>query len=99
MKAENSHIYVCQGDILSTNADAVRPGLFAVCEGLTAGALVQFDLRAARMIDSVGLNLIVSALRRAKAQDAQVRIRVSHPTVERMMTFTRIDQHAEVVNH
>jgi anti-anti-sigma factor len=94
-----AHTFTSPGDILSTNADSIRPELFALTENLSAGATIHLDLSTARMIDSVGLNLIVSLLRRAKERKVRVRITVAHNAVKRMMTFTRIDQHAEIVSH
>lgn len=91
-----SRTYVSPGDILSTNAESIRPELFAACEDLSPGSVIQLDLRAARMIDSVGLNLIVSLIRQVKGKDASIQILVSNKAVHRMMTFTRIDQHARV---
>lgn len=85
------------GDILSTNVDAVRAELDQLFTKSPQPRSIALDLSAARLIDSVGLNLIVSVLRRVKQYGGSARIKVGHPTVRRMMAFTRIDQHAEVV--
>lgn len=97
METTDTITYEIRGDLLSTNADAVRAEIDKLLPVGKSAKVVQLDLRASRLIDSVGLNLIVSVIRRVKRRGGQTRITVGHPTVRRMMTFTRIDQHAEVV--
>jgi anti-anti-sigma factor len=58
---------------------------------------IVLDLRAARIVDSVGLNLIVSIIRTARPSGRTVRVLVSNQNVRRVLAFTRIDQHAEIV--
>ncbi len=90
--------YVAPGDILSTNAEQFRQQLAAILDKGGEWKLLELDLRASRLVDSVGLNAIVSAIKRTKSRGGDVRIRVRHPSVARLFAFTRLDQHAQVIN-
>lgn len=85
------------GDVLSTTTESLRPSLDAALLNLTAGQVLELDLRAARMIDSVGLNLLVTVIKKTKAAGGTVRIRISQPGVQRILQFSRLHQHAEIV--
>jgi len=89
------------GDLISTNAEKLRIG---ICELLKAseGApqkwnTFQLDLTGAKMIDSVGLNVIVAVLKRVRQRAAKMQITYSDPNVFRTFTFTRLDKHLELV--
>jgi anti-anti-sigma regulatory factor len=49
------------------------------------------------MVDSVGLNLLVSLIKAAQQQNRKARIRTVNTHVRRALKFTRLDQLAEVV--
>lgn len=89
--------YVFRNDLLSTNASACQTEIFQLMAADDRWKLIVLDLRAARIVDSVGLNLIVSVVRAARPAGRSVRLLISHQNVKRVLTFTRIDQHAEVV--
>lgn len=84
------------GDILSTNVDSVRESIFDIIDSgqVTEGgfAKVTLDLTAAKMIDSAGLNLLVSILKVAKSKNAIVVARISTPHILRTFAFTRLDK-------
>ncbi len=84
------------GDLLSTNIGEFRQQATAHCAQLARGATFTIDLRAARLVDSVGLNALVTIIKAAKARDGEVLLRVAHPSVRRILSFTRIDTHAQV---
>ena len=50
------------------------------------------------MVDSVGLNLLVSLIRELTARDKKLRLLVSSKHILRSMRFTRLDTLAEVVS-
>lgn len=89
--------HVFRGDLLSTNAAASQAELSRLMDADEKWKLIVLDLRAARIVDSVGLNLIVSIIRGARPAGRSVRVVVSNQNVRRVLAFTRIDQHAEVV--
>ncbi len=88
------------GDILSTNADTLRDEVFALLETpeIKAGVwqTLKLDLTAAQMVDSVGLNLIVSLVRAVKARQGGVAATVSSANIQRTFKFTRLDQQITV---
>lgn len=81
---------------MSSNAESIRTEVEALFTKSPQARELSLDLRSARLIDSVGLNLIVTFIRRIKQHGGKANITVGHPTVRRMMAFTRIDQHAQV---
>ncbi len=84
------------GDLTSTTAAAYRALIDQKLASNTSWSLVELDLRASRMVDSVGLNLLVSVIKGVKEKGGSVRILIAHPNIQRILAFTRIDKHAEV---
>lgn len=85
------------GDILSTNAEDLRHRLFAELKAAVGDpGLVEVDLSRASMVDSVGLNLLVSIIKRVKTHGGAVRFLVGNNNVERTFRFTRLDSQAEI---
>ena len=89
------------GDLLSSNAEALR-GEIGGWFQTSAGEPQQWntfvlDLTAAKMVDSVGLNLIVTLLKRVQKCGAKMQIAYSSPNVLRTLAFTRLDKHVELV--
>lgn len=89
------------GDILSTTADTLRDSLFSLLESAPVQSgnwnLLKLDLTQARMVDSVGLNLIVSIVRALKARNAKVQVIVSSANIQRTFSFTRLDRQVTVI--
>jgi anti-anti-sigma factor len=88
------------GDLLSTNYDAVGAELndiFTSAEVKKAAwDCLVFDLRHARLIDSMGLNLIVSVLNQMKNRAIRVRVQITSRTIHRTFLFTRLERHMEI---
>lgn len=90
---------IVPGDILSTNADALRKEILEAIDASGLGAswdTLVMDLRAARMVDSVGLNLLVAIIKTLGGRGRKLRLLVSSPHVKRALRFTRLDQIAAV---
>jgi len=89
------------GDLVSTTTAAVRAEidvlLAASSRLLEPGATLRLDLTAATMIDSVGLNLVVSLLKAVQTRGAKLQIAYSDQNVLRTLTFTRLDKQLELV--
>ncbi|MEY4916336.1 MAG: hypothetical protein RL616_249 [Verrucomicrobiota bacterium] len=89
------------GDLTSTNADALRAKLTEVLEptmGKPPGwQQLRLDLPAAKMVDSVGLNLVVTILRAVQKVGGKMSVRYRNPNVLRTFEFTRLVQHIEMV--
>lgn len=89
------------GDLVSTNAPALRgeiDRLFEAGDGAgLAWKVCKLDLTAAAMIDSVGLNTVVGLLKRAQQRGARLQLVYSNPNVRRILSFTRLDKHLELI--
>lgn len=88
------------GDLLSTNVAEIKKGLYALMDSegssKTAWDHLELDLRAARMVDSTGLNLLVSLVRILRGEGKAMRVRIASTHVDRAFRFTRMNQLAEV---
>ena len=88
-------------DLTSTSADTLRTevnGLLEVPDGATRKwNTLKLDLTTAKMIDSVGLNLVVTWFKRVRLHGAKMQITYSNPNVLRTFVFTRLDKHIELV--
>jgi anti-anti-sigma factor len=89
------------GDVLSTNADVLRQDAMGALDSpafkFADWQTLKLDLTAAKMIDSVGLNLIVSLIRTAKSRSANVVGLISNPSVQRALVFTRLNSQMDLV--
>lgn len=91
---------VWPGDVLSSNVDTLRQGTQDLLDGNelknAAWSVLRLDLTHAKMVDSAGLNLIVSIIKLARAKGAVVRATVGNPNVYRTFIFTRLDKQLEL---
>ena len=88
------------GDLISTNIEHLRGEanrLLGDAAGLPSFNFLKIDLTAAGMVDSAGLNLIVTILKRLRARGAQLHIAYSNPNLLRTFIFTRLDQHVKLL--
>ncbi|HWD21174.1 MAG TPA: STAS domain-containing protein [Verrucomicrobiae bacterium] len=89
------------GDLVSTTARDLLAEITALLEKPEAAAFgwttFQLDLASAKMIDSVGLNLIALLLKRVQKRGARLRILYASRNVHRTFLFTRLDKHVELV--
>lgn len=90
-----------RGDLISTQAPEVRAEIFQIFESEGREGLkwdtLRLDMAAATMLDSVGLNLLVTLLKRVQKRNARMQIVYSCPNVLRTIKFTRLDKHIEMI--
>lgn len=83
------------GDLTSTTVAEARPLLAQAVDRVEqqpAGArTLRIDMMGARMIDSVGLNTLVGVIKRVRGFGGEVTVVISHASVERILTFTRLN--------
>ena len=91
------------GDLTSTTVGPVRLETdkllmpdSVIAQGWT---ILRLDLTTAKMIDSVGLNLLVSILKRVQKRGASMQIVCPDPNIERTLAFTRLDQHIQLLKN
>ena len=88
------------GDLNSTVVREFRTEIetaLAVPPGGAPWKKLTLDLTAAKMVDSMGLNLIVKIYKSAQQANARMRLVYSDPNIHRTLIFTRLDQHIELV--
>jgi len=86
-------------DLLSTKAVPLRTRITQELDAASATrpSLFEVDLRGARIVDSVGLNLLVMVIKRVRTWGGKTRILLDDSNVRRTLQFTRLDSHAEIV--
>lgn len=89
------------GNLMSTNADQFRAGAVSAMDAQSIANRewlgVEIDLTAAQMVDSAGLNAIISLIRRLNSDGKKTLIHVRNPHVYRVFLFTRLDSLAEII--
>jgi ABC-type transporter Mla MlaB component len=88
-------------DVLSTGVRELFDKLQAIQKDpkvqQSSWRTLELDLTGAKMIDSMGLNFIVQILKWAKERDAKAKILIQDKNLDRLLRFTRMNEHAEVV--
>ncbi|HEX7654734.1 MAG TPA: STAS domain-containing protein [Verrucomicrobiae bacterium] len=88
-------------DLVSTNAGELRDCLKEVLqteEGRTVPwQTLRLEMFQAKMVDSVGLNLIVTILRATQKLQVRMQLAYQNPNVLRTLQFTRLDRHLDLV--
>jgi anti-sigma B factor antagonist len=77
-----------------TNADATREELLAVLD--QGAALLVADMSKTVFCDSSGVSSLVRVLRRAATSGAAIRLVVSTPSVQRVLSITGVDRLVDV---
>ena len=89
------------GDLISTAVEGMRPEINALFADLAKPDanwnLLQLDLSTAKMVDSVGLNFIITVLKSVQKRGAKMQVKYSDQNVHRTFIFTRLDKHLELV--
>ncbi|MDD2706884.1 MAG: STAS domain-containing protein [Verrucomicrobiae bacterium] len=87
-------------NVVSTNVDQLRQELFGLfdLEELkeTGWKVLSLDLSAARMVDSVGLNLIVTLVKEVQKRGGKMTVTIASGNVHRAFLFTRLDRQVEL---
>jgi len=86
------------GDLLSTNADQFRAELGPLLDASPPEwKTFRLDLARAKMVDSVGLNFIITILKTVQKHGAKMQIVYANRNVHRTLLFTRLDKHVELL--
>lgn len=89
------------GDLISTNVEALHSEINGLLGPANISSqswnIFRLDLSSTTMVDSVGLNLIVTVLKRVQTREAKMQIAYSSQHVLRALTFTRIDKYVELM--
>ncbi len=90
------------GDVLSTGVPELRrafAAILALADVQQSGwKTIELDLAHAKMIDSMGLNMLVSLLRTAQERGGGLRVSIRDRNLDRLFRFTRLTEHVEIVH-
>ena len=89
------------GDLTSTSVREFQKEILASVL-MSAGVappwqVVALDLSAAKMVDSMGLNLIVKIFKIVRVAGGRMQVVYRDTNVHRTLLFTRLDHHVELV--
>ena len=79
-------VVMVTGEVDTTNADVLHDAIDTALDG--SPALVVVDLTQVGFIDSAGLATLVRGLKRATAQETPLRLVVTNPHLENILTIT-----------
>lgn len=83
-----------EGNIVASSVPAVREKLLeAVASGATA---VSVDLGGIKMVDSMGIALIIAANNSMTARNGKLRLDNVDPEIYSLMKLMRLDQHMDI---
>lgn len=89
------------GDLISTNVESLRSVISTSLDAKDGVAQAWntfvLDLSTAKMVDSVGLNLVVAILKRVQKRGAKMQVTYTNQNVFRTFAFTRLDKHVELI--
>ena len=89
------------GNLISTSVESIRKEVekcFAVPVGQTpAWRTFQLDLSSSTMVDSVGLNFIVTLFKTVQKLGGKMQLLFKNPNVHRTLLFTRMDRFIELI--
>lgn len=85
-----------RGDILSTNADHRAREIGAALEENDEVVLVIIDLNSAKIIDSMGLNMLLGIIKRAQEKGMRVEFHIASQSIKRLFDFARMEDLAVV---
>lgn len=100
--ADQSELFVqFDGDIISANVDDSRNELLSILEKDDVKEAdwdtLVLDLKTANIIDSSGLNLLVTLNRHLQDEERRVKVFVASPHIYRTFVYVRLDKKMEVV--
>ncbi|OIO58560.1 MAG: hypothetical protein COZ46_04390 [Verrucomicrobia bacterium CG_4_10_14_3_um_filter_43_23] len=95
---ESQHLCITiDGDLLSTNVKTYGTYIKRTLDEEIGYKAVAVDLNSAEILDSVGLNMLVSLAKILAEKSVILKIFVSSPSILKVMRFSRIDKVAEIV--
>jgi anti-anti-sigma factor len=90
-----------EGDLVSTSAEPLRGEISRLIAKPTDSRIrwqvLRLDLSKAKVVDSVGLNFIVTILKAIQKEGAKMQIVYANQNVHRTFLFTRLDRHLELI--
>lgn len=92
--------FVFEEDILSTNVDRLKEQIDKIMElpTIKIGTIqkVHLDMRVVKMVDSMGLNLLVNLIKAEKNKARTILATVQSLHLHKTLLFTRMDKQMEI---
>lgn len=85
-----------KGDLLSTNAEERAGQIGMIFSSHPDFKIVKLDLNAAKMVDSVGLNMLLGVIKTVIERDAEAVLHISSPSINRVFLMSRFDKLAKI---
>ncbi|MEY3000516.1 MAG: hypothetical protein RL648_730 [Verrucomicrobiota bacterium] len=81
-------------DVTGTHVPQMRRAILSILDGAPSEKwnTVYIDLRACRMVDSMGLNWLFAEIVRLRDADKEVVVRASSPAIQRVIEFSGLDR-------
>ena len=88
-----------KGDVLSTNAEEFSDNINRIIKKHKPANWdeLKLDLNSARIIDSMGLNMILNTVKQVQAAGKSMKIHISSSSIQRVFIFSRLDKAVEIV--
>ncbi len=84
------------GDVLSTNAEERASDITGLIQKHQGFQMLELDLTSAKMVDSMGLNMLLAMVNRTRQTGAKVKIVISNPLIQRVFQFARLGEIATI---
>jgi len=85
-----------KGDILSTNAEERADQIGSIFAEFPDFKKVKLDLNTAKMVDSVGLNMLLGVIKTVVDRGAEIVLHISSPSIHRVFLMSRFDKLANI---
>lgn len=95
-KGRNELRITLKGDLISTNVVEHGKAIHFAAESYPEAAKTILDLATAKMVDSVGLNLLLSFVKKLNEADRRLNLIVHSRSVERVCNMVYLNQMADV---
>ncbi|MES2310128.1 MAG: STAS domain-containing protein [Verrucomicrobiota bacterium] len=91
---------IFEEDILSTNVDRLKDQIDKIMElpPIKSGGIqkILFDMKSVKMVDSMGLNLLVNLVKSEKNKNHSIAALVTSLHLHRTLLFTRMDKQMDI---
>ena len=85
-----------RGDIISTNSEERADQIGKIIESNPGFKKIKLDLNSTKMIDSVGLNMLLGLIKTILEMKAEIVLHISSPSFHRVFLISKLDQIAKI---
>lgn len=85
------------GNILSTNAEKCAESISSAIKKTEGWKVLNLNLKSARMVDSVGINMLIGIIHYVRERGGSVILRIYHHSINRVLEFSRLSELATII--